>query len=123
MGYLTSGLYFNSKSKHIRAIALLMILADAVFEISSTGAKRYLSCLWSVCGVNRLSGRNFLYPMTTKRTASASRLSSFDQLELISSKHILLDVLLPKEPRQHLCRGVSIYSGFFFQTVRLYKGG
>ena len=57
-GILSPGVYFNSKSKAIRAIAHLVILADAVIVISSSGAKRYLSGLWSVCRINRLDRRN-----------------------------------------------------------------
>ena len=67
------GMYVNSKSKPIRAIAHLVILADGVFGISSSGAKRYLSDLWSVCSVNRLPRKNCFNLVTTKTIASASR--------------------------------------------------
>ena len=66
-GICSPGVYLNS------LIAHLVILADAVFGISSSGAKRYLSGLWSVCRVNRLPRRNCFNLVTTKTIASASR--------------------------------------------------
>ena len=72
MGVCSPGVYFNSWSKPIRAIAHLVILDDAVFGISS-GAKRYLSGLWSICRVNCLLRGNCFYLLTTNTIASASR--------------------------------------------------
>ena len=59
------GKYFNSKSKPIGAIAHLMILADAVFVISSSGGKRYLSGLGSVCRLI-VSKKKFCQPCDQK---------------------------------------------------------
>ena len=53
-GICSPDVYVNSWSKPIRTIAHLVIFADAVFGISSSSAKRYLSGLWSVCRVNCL---------------------------------------------------------------------
>ena len=64
----------SSSAKSV--IANLVILADAVFGISSSGAERYLSGLWSVCRVNRLPRRNCFNLVTTNTMASAFRLCS-----------------------------------------------
>ena len=73
MGIGSPGMYFNSKSKTFRPIAHLVILAHAVFGISSSGANRYLSGLWSVCRVNSLQRKNCCNLVTKNKMASASR--------------------------------------------------
>ena len=72
-GICSPGVHFNSYSKPIRAIAYLVILADAVFGISSSDAKRYLSGLWPVCRVNLLPRKKCFSLVTTNATASDSR--------------------------------------------------
>ena len=74
-GICSPGVYLISNSNPISAIAhlVILILADAVFGISSSGAKRYLRGLWSVCRVNLLPSKNCFNLVTTKAIASASR--------------------------------------------------
>ena len=48
-GICSPGVYFNSLSKPIRAIAQIVILAD-VFGVSSSGSKRYLMVSGSSVG-------------------------------------------------------------------------
>ena len=73
VGIYSLGEYFNSESEPIRAVAKFVVLADAVFEISSFSVKKYFSGLWSVCRVNHLSCRIYFNPDTTKTVAIASR--------------------------------------------------
>ena len=73
MGICSQGVYFKSKSNPISAITHLVIIADAVFGISSPGARRHLRGLWSLCRVNVLPSRICFNLVTTKTIASASR--------------------------------------------------
>ena len=70
-GIWSPGVYFNSKLKPIRVFSHLVIQVDDVFEISSSGAKRYLSGLWSLSRVNRLPRRNCFNLVTPNTTAIA----------------------------------------------------
>ena len=51
-GICSPDVFFNSYLKPIRANGRLVTLAVAVFWISSSGAKRYMSGLWSFCRVS-----------------------------------------------------------------------
>ena len=72
-GICFPGVYFSSKSKPIGANDRLVILADSVFGISSSVAKRYLNGLWSVCKENCLPRRNCFNLVTTDTISSTAR--------------------------------------------------
>ena len=81
----------SSKSKPIRAILHLVILADAVFEIFPSCALRYMGDFGSAFEVNCLPGRVCFNFVTTNTIADASRsfsiLSNFVPVESISWRY------------------------------------
>ena len=109
-GIYSSGGFFNSHLKPIRGFVHLLILSDAVFAISSSGAEIYLNGLLAVCRLSHFLRRNCFNPVITETIAIASRslFEEFCSTGVKFSRYIYNRIsFLRENPTNSFFRGVS----------------